>query len=283
VLDVASGGRQKRLNEAMERDEAEADLRETPDRSEPGGEPLGDLAVEARPVHGRTVRAWARGLFELLRSAALVLVFFFLVRAFFVEAFKIPTSSMEGTLLAGDFLLVNKAVYGAEIPGTHLSFPALSTPGRGEIIVFHPPHEPEKHYVKRLMGLPGDTLRMKDKRLFVNGVEWDEPYARYRDPHGDAYHPGMAWQNDFLLDGRAAGSYRPSRDNWGPLVIPADHLFVLGDNRDNSEDSRYWGLVKRESVEGRPWMVYFSSEPSRAGALSWLGQVRWNRIGGLIR
>jgi signal peptidase I len=219
---------------------------------------------------------------EFVRSLALVLVFFMLVRAFGVEAFKIPTSSMEGTLLAGDFLLVNKAVYGAEIPGLGVSLPAFASPERGDVIVFHPPHDLAKHYVKRLVGMPGDTLLMKEKHLFVNGSELDEPYALYQDPGGDAVHPGMSWQNRYLRDPEA-GRYRPSRDNWGPIIVPEEQFFVLGDNRDNSEDSRYWGFVDRDQIKGRPWRVYYSSEPTVAGAFGWLRYVRWDRIGGLIQ
>jgi signal peptidase I len=184
--------------------------------------------------------------------------------------------------MAGDFLLVNKAVYGAEIPGTDLHLPAFATPHRGEVIVFHPPHDPEKHYVKRLLGLPGDTLQMRAKRLFVNGVELTEPYVRFLDPDGDAFHPGMGWQREFLADDDVSNGYRPSRDNWGPIVVPPDRLFVLGDNRDNSEDSRYWGFVERSSVRGRPWMVYFSTLPVPSSGDGWLAYVRWERIGGTI-
>jgi signal peptidase I len=227
-------------------------------------------------------RVWFRNAFELVRSIALVLVLFFLVRAFIVEAFKIPTSSMEGTLLAGDFLLVNKAVYGAEIPGTHITLPGFAEPERGDIIVFHPPHDPAKHYVKRLVGLPGDTLEMRDKALLVNGEPLVEPYVRHRDPGGDAVHPGMVWQSPFLQKDAIPGRYRPSRDNWGPLIVPPDRFFVLGDNRDNSEDSRYWGFITRESIKGRPWRVYYSTDPAHPGAFSWLRDVRWDRIGGLI-
>jgi len=233
---------------------------------------------------GTGARVWLRGAMEFLRSVALVLVCFFLVRTFVVEAFKIPTSSMEGTLLAGDFLLVNKAVYGADVPGTGLTLPAFTEPRRGEIIVFHPPHEPAKHYVKRLVGLPGDTLEMRQKLLQVNGAVLDEPYVQHHDPDGDAVHPGMTWQGPFLPDERvASGRYRPSRDNWGPLIVPDDHFFVLGDNRDNSEDSRYWGFVEREDIKGRPWRVYYSSDPAHAGLVSWFRDVRWERIGGLIQ
>ncbi len=249
----------------------------------PGPEGAGAVAPAAfRPARAG-LRGWLRGAFEFARSIALVLLCFFLVRTFVVEAFKIPTSSMEGTLLAGDFLLVNKAVYGAEIPGVGVALPAFAEPERGEIIVFHPPHEPAKHYVKRLVGLPGDTLEMRDKVLLLNGAELDEPYVRHQDPDGDAVHPGMAWQGSHLPEEDRPPRYRPSRDNWGPLVVPDAHFFVLGDNRDNSEDSRYWGFVSREDIKGRPWRVYYSSDPAHAGIFSWFRDVRWERIGGLIR
>jgi signal peptidase I len=238
-----------------------------------------------RPASPPAVRPGgpSRLLLEGFRSVFITLVLLLVVRAFVVEAFKIPTSSMEGTLLAGDFLLVNKAVYGAEIPGLRMTLPPLSEPTRGEVIVFNPPHEPHKHYVKRLVGLPGDTLQMRSKRLFVNGRSIDEPYARHLDPHGDAVHPGMAWQAHFLRDGPRPGRYRPSRDNWGPLVVPVGRYFVLGDNRDNSEDSRYWGFVEREAIRGRPWIVYYSTEPDVNGAMPFLREVRWNRIGDRIQ
>ena len=232
---------------------------------------------------GRPSPRWLRSIFEVLRSVALAVVILVVVRTLVVEAFKIPTSSMEGTLLAGDFLLVNKAVFGAEIPGVGMALPALAAPDRGEVIVFHPPHEPGKHYVKRLVGMPGDTLKMRDKQLFLNGRPVYEPYARHSDQDGDAIHPAMAWQSRFLVDGPRPGRYRPSRDNWGPIVIPVERYFVLGDNRDNSEDSRYWGLVRREDIKGRPWIVYYSSSPGLTPGLGWLREVRWERIGGRIR
>lgn len=236
---------------------------------------------EGRPARGRS--GWLRATTDAIRSVILALLVLFVMRAFVVEAFKIPTSSMEGTLMAGDFLLVNKAVYGAEIPGVGVTLPALADPERGEVVVFNPPHEPSKHYVKRLVGMPGDTLKMRDKQLYLNQDPVEEPYARYADPHGDAVHPGMAWQSRFLATGPRPGQYRPSRDNWGPIVIPPDRYFVLGDNRDNSEDSRYWGLVSREDIKGRPWIVYYSSEPELSPGLGLLREIRWERIGGRIR
>lgn len=222
-------------------------------------------------------------LWEWSRSLAVAFVLFLLIRAFVVEAFKIPTSSMENTLLVGDFLLVNKAVYGAEIPGTSVSLPAFTDPDRGDVVVFNPPHDPRRNYVKRLLGLPGDTLEMRGKQLYLNGDPLDEPYVRYLDREGDAVHPGMAWQQDHLAQDSRRRGYRPSRDRWGPLVVPEGHFFVLGDNRDNSEDSRYWGFVERESIRGRPWFVYYSFTTGEGGRLPRVRDVRWERIGGLIR
>jgi len=224
-----------------------------------------------------------RTIWEWTRSLAVAFVLFLVIRAFVVEAFKIPTSSMENTLLVGDFLLVNKAVYGAEIPGTRVHLPPFAEPGRWDVIVFNPPHDPSKNYVKRLVGLPGDTLEMRGKQLYLNRRRVQEPHARHLDNGGDAIHPGMSWQRDHLVPGARLSSYRPSRDSWGPLVVPDDQFFVLGDNRDNSEDSRYWGFVEREAIRGRPWFVYYSFDPAEVSTIPWVRDVRWRRIGGLIR
>lgn len=216
------------------------------------------------------------------RSILIAFALFVLIRTFVVEAFRIPTSSMENTLLVGDFLLVNKAVYGAEVPGTHLHLPAFSEPHRGDVVVFVPPHDPTKNYVKRLVGMPGDTLEMREKILYVNGHPMHEPYARYIDQRGDAVHPDMRWQSNHLIASTARG-YHPTRDNWGPLVVPTAEYFMLGDNRDNSEDSRYWGFVPREAIRGRPWFVYYSFDPGMSSRMPWIRYVRWGRIGELIR
>jgi signal peptidase I len=221
------------------------------------------------------VRDWAR-------SVLVAAILFLIVRAFGIEAFRIPTSSMENTLLVGDFLLVNKAIYGAPIPGTDLRLPALSEPRRNEVVVFRPPHDPEKNYVKRLVGLPGDTLEMRGKKLFLNGTPVHEPRARFVDGQGDAAHPGMRWQSNHLIAGPVP-RYHPTRDNWGPIVVPPRHYFVLGDNRDNSEDSRYWGFVPRDAIQGRPAFVYYSFDPQGVDGLAWLRHVRWKRIGTRIR
>jgi signal peptidase I len=224
-----------------------------------------------------------RSAWDWTKSIVIALALFLVIRAFLVEAFKIPTSSMEETLLVGDFLLVNKAVYGAQIPGTQLRLPSLSEPRIGDVVVFNPPHDQSRNYVKRVVGLPGDTLAMRGKVLQRNRHPLDEPYVRHADENGDAIHPGMSWQLEHLVDGSAPRAYRPSRDNWGPIVVPPHRLFVLGDNRDDSEDSRYWGFVDRKAIRGRPWVVYYSFDPNAEEPFRWLRFVRWSRIGGIVR
>lgn len=224
-----------------------------------------------------------RSLREWFRFSLITLLFLLLVRGLALEAFSIPTSSMENTLLVGDFLLVNKVVYGARIPGTGIRFPPFRDPGRGEIIVFRPPHDRARNYVKRVAGVPGDTLLMKGKVLVRNGRPVREPHALHRHRGGDAVHPDMRWQSDFLAAAGPLHPYAPSRDNWGPLIVPEDSYFVLGDNRDNSEDSRYWGFVPRSDVMGTPWMVYLSFEPGTDSGESLWSRIRWQRVGRRIQ
>ncbi len=238
-----------------------------------------------RPSRGRPRprRRVLRSAWEVARTILVAFALYLIVRAFAVEAFKIPTSSMESTLLVGDFLLVNKAVYGAEIPGTDLHLPALEEPSRSDVVVFRPPHDPIRNYVKRVVGLPGDLLEMRDKVLYVNGVPQPEPYASHSGGIPDAGAPAMLWQESFLTRPERRGGYRPTRDNWGPIEVPRGRYFVLGDNRDNSEDSRYWGFVQRDAIRGRPWFVYYSFRPSASDGLDWIRDIRWRRIGGQIR
>lgn len=223
-----------------------------------------------------------RMLREWFRFAVVTLFVFFTVRVFVLEGFSIPTSSMENTLMVGDFLLVNKVLYGAEIPGTGLRFPAIRDPVRGDVVVFRPAHDPNRNYVKRVVGIPGDTLEMRDKVLYLNGMPQEETFARHIDRRGDAVHPGMSWQSDHLVAARPEPGYAPSRDTWGPLVVPPREYFVLGDNRDNSEDSRYWGFVDRWAVIGHPWVVYMSLRSGDEDD-GFMGRVRWDRIGHRIR
>lgn len=245
-------------------------------------EPAESRGLEERPpARGRAVASAGRWTWEWIKSLAVALVLFLVIRTFVIEAFRIPTASMEATLLVGDFLLVNKAVYGAQVPGTAVRLPAFGEPGRGEVVVFAPPHDPAKNYVKRLVGLPGDTLFMRDKVLFVNSVPVSEPYARHADPL-DAHAPGMRWQLDYLVGPAQRNDYRPSRDNWGPVTVPAERYFVLGDNRDDSDDSRYWGFVDQSAIKGKPLFVYYSFNPRTLRSVPWLTEIRWDRIGGAI-
>lgn len=203
---------------------------------------------------------------------------FFALRTFIVEAFKIPSGSMEGTLLVGDFLLVNKVVYGAEVPLTGRRLPALRKPTHGDVIVFEWPKDRSKNFVKRLVGLAGDTVAMREGILIRNGIALAEPYVRHSEPHSDPVWEEFRWQSEFLVKRSEARGYHPSRNNWGPLVVPVGQYFVLGDNRDNSLDSRYWGFVPDSLLRGRPEMVYFSFA-SDSTDVAWLRHVRWTRLG----
>jgi signal peptidase I len=233
----------------------------------------------------RVNRSGARWVWEWAKSFQVAFLLFLLVRAFLVEAFKIPSGSMERTLLVGDFLLVNKLVYGAEVPFTSRRLPALRQPERGDVIVFQWPEDPTKNFVKRLVGTPGDTLAMHDGQLVVNGAPQRESYVVRTDPDATTSEEDFRWQRDYLVrTAEAAGSvYHPSRNNWGPLIVPAKSYFVLGDNRDNSLDSRYWGFVPDTLVRGRPMFVYYSYAPDTARRFAWLTQIRWDRLGERIR
>lgn len=216
---------------------------------------------------------------DQLRTLAIALVLFMLVRSFLVEAFKIPSASMEGTLLAGDFLLVNKLVYGAEVPFVGTRIPRIRDPKRGDVIVFQWPSDLTKNFVKRIVGIPGDTLAMRAGSLLINGLSQLELYTHHA-PIRDRFESDFRWQTRHLLS--TVQEYRPSRDNWGPIVVPAGNYFVLGDNRENSLDSRYWGFVPDTLVRGQPLVVYYSlkSDSSAAGFLS---RVRWRRVGSRIQ
>ena len=190
----------------------------------------------------------------------MALVLFLIIRTFVIEAFQIPTGSMERTLLAGDFLFVNKAVYGAQIPGTNAHLPGFQRPARGDVIVFEYPKDPTLNYVKRVIGAPGDVVQMRGGQVFVNGEELREPYVQPSDPLPDSYDSKFKWQHRYL-DGFTHDqirAYHPTRDTWGPLRVPHGKYFVLGDNRDESLDSRYWGFVPQENVIGRPLLIYWS-------------------------
>jgi signal peptidase I len=225
----------------------------------------------------------ARWFDNWMRSLGMALVLFLIIRTFLVEAFQIPSGSMERTLLAGDFLFVNKAVYGAQIPGTNARLPGFESPHRGDVIVFAYPKNPEQNFVKRVIAVSGDTVEMRDGEVRLNGRVQRESYVQRVDPR-DVYDPEFNWQRDYLVRGAVAlPNYHPTRDTWGPIVVPAGKYFVLGDNRDNSLDSRYWGFVDAAAVKGRPLVVYFSYDREARDALPWLTDIRWHRLGSIIR
>lgn len=207
---------------------------------------------------------------EWLRSGAYALILFFIIRTFFIQAFKIPSASMESTLIVGDFLLVNKLVYGPKIPLVDVHLPAIRDPERGDIVVFKYPLDKSLDFVKRCVAVGGDTVEMRDKVLYVNGDKVEEPYVQHIDQR---VHSSLRDRSE----GRIAPARFPlPRDNFGPIVVPEGKLFVLGDNRDNSRDSRYWGFVDRDLIEGTPLVIYFSWDREAFAP-------RFRRIGDLIR
>ena len=240
--------------------------------------------VNRRP--GRLARRFG-WFFEWAKVASLAVVLFLVVRAFFVEAYKIPSGSMERTILVGDFLLVNTLVYGATVPFTGRRLPQFEAPARGDIVVFEWPRDRRKNLIKRLVGLPGDTLAMRDGMLYVNGRPHAERYAVHTEPGSDPTYDAFDWQQPFVTRTAIAApaptrrdpSAHPSRDNWGPLTVPDREYFVLGDNRDNSLDSRFWGFVPDSLLRGRPIAVYYSYAPDTAASLPWVTRVRWARLG----
>ncbi len=224
-----------------------------------------------------------RWLWEWVKSLSVAILLFLVIRTFAVEAFKIPTGSMERTLLVGDFLLVNKAVYGAQVPFTDVRLPAFDSPERGDVVVFQYPLDISKNYVKRVVGVPGDRVAMRQGQLYVNGEVRSEGYVQHTQPDGNYYDPQFEWQRDYVASEVDPQDYRPTRDDWGPLVVPEGKYFVMGDNRDNSQDSRYWGLVDRTLIKGRPLFIYYSFDRSKLRPLPWLTEVRWGRVGNLVR
>ena len=177
------------------------------------------------------------------------LILALVIRTFVVQAFKIPSESMVKTLLVGDHLLASKFSYGIKIPFTHTYIYKGEDPVKGDIIIFEYPNDPSVDYIKRIVGTPGDTIEVRNKQLFRNGEPVKESFIRFTEPD----------------------RIQPVRDNFGPVTVPADKYFVMGDNRDNSMDSRFWGFVDRSAIRAKAWRIYWSW----AG----LGDIRWDRIG----
>jgi len=227
---------------------------------------------------GRGFGVW---LWEWLKSIVFALVVWLFLRTFLIEAFRIPSGSMENTLIVGDFLFVNKLLYGAEVPFTGTYLPAVREPRRDDVVVFDSVEEEGLKVVKRLVGMPGDTLAMQDGRFYRNGAPVEEPWARSANPtaNADAFHRAKMrdWQLDHYVGADAAG-YAPDLHNWGPVVVPDSHFFMMGDNRDDSYDGRYWGFLPRKHVRGRPLFIYYSFDGASWKPLPFLSAIRWERI-----
>jgi signal peptidase I len=253
-------------------------------------------AQKARPV---SQRSRLRAVWENFKSILGALAIFLVLRAFLVEAYRIPSGSMIPTLLVGDWLFVNKAIYGAHVPFSRASLPAYREPKRGDVVVFVSPYQgdeaaqgrdPTPTLVKRLVGTPGDTLYMRNALLYVNGIAQRQGFGA----NAAAPDPGMAnevnplfdWQKKVGLKSSRFGAApaQPTHDNWGPLVVPPQRLFMMGDSRYNSKDSRYWGFVPRENVRGKPLFVYYSYNADDSDRpLPMITDIRWSRIGHWIK
>ena len=189
-----------------------------------------------------------------------------------MQAFKIPTGSMEPNLLVGDHLLVNKFIFAPTIGPIERALLPNREIRRGDVIVFKYPEEPDRDFIKRVIGLPGDTIELRNKRVHVNGAPLDEPYAHYLFP--PSADPGTS---------AGQGREWDLRETYGPVTVPPEHLFMMGDNRDNSQDSRFWGFLPQSFVKGRALVIYWSFHEGAGGAPGPLGRIRWNRLLNQIR
>jgi signal peptidase I len=194
---------------------------------------------------------------EYAEAIVVAVVLALLIRAFLIQAFTIPSGSMMDTLLIGDYILVNKLLYGPEIPFTDVHVPGFREPQRGDIIVFKYPADESRDFIKRIVAVSGEKVQVRDNRVYIDGTPLEEAYVRPGSiPAVSSSHCGYLYGCD-------------------PLMVPADSYFVMGDNRDNSQDSRYWGFVKREKIRGKAFVIYWSWNGDR----HWL---RWRRIGNLL-
>jgi signal peptidase I len=194
---------------------------------------------------------------ENIEAIIIAIIIALFIRTFIVQAFKIPSGSMEKTLLVGDHILVNKFVYGVKLPFINKTIISAKSPGREDVVVFQFPIDPKKDFIKRVVGISGDTVEIRNKQVYINGEKFNHDHGIFRDPH--------VWP---------AGT-KP-RDNFGPVRVPDNTLFVMGDNRDHSYDSRFWGFVDMSAVKGRAFIIYWSWNKKEFG-------VRWKRLGSLIR
>ncbi|ABK16235.1 signal peptidase I [Syntrophobacter fumaroxidans] len=201
---------------------------------------------------------------EYTEAIGIAILLALFIRAFVVQAFKIPSGSMKTTLLIGDHILVNKFVYGIRLPILNKEILHFSNPKRRDIIVFQYPVDPSKDFIKRVIGEPGDTVKIIDKKVYVNDQPLDEPYTVFTDPK--IQPAGVS-----------------PRDNMGPVAVPPDSLFVMGDNRDESYDSRFWKFVKLDALRGEAFIIYCSwNQDGELSLSSSESYIRWNRIGKLL-
>ena len=207
--------------------------------------------------HKSTVREY----FESIVVAVILALF---IRTFVVQAFKIPTGSMEPNLLVGDHLLVNKFVFAPTLTGLERTLLPMRPIVRGDVVVFKFPEDPERDFIKRIVGLPGETIEVKGTQVLVNGTAIVQPFAHFLLPH----------------DPNAPVNDGDPRERYGPVTVPAVHYFAMGDNRDNSQDSRYWGFLPGHYVKGRALMIYwsFDDDPSTSGVTKLVGGTRWSRL-----
>lgn len=236
-------------------------------------------SAESSPTSAsRRWSAWALG---WAKSIALAVAIWFPLQALVVKSFRIDSGSMEPTLLVNDFLIVNRAVFGARIPVVGGRTPALREPRRDELIVLRGVEQPVLTIVKRVIGVAGDTLAMRHDSVFRNGtVVPSVPYRRDTTMTMDSVQRAASarWQQPLLVPGAVQEPYRPDLRNWGPIVIPPGHLFVMGDSRDDSYDGRHWGLLPRENVIGVPFAIYYSFDPASWRPLPFVTAIRWNRL-----
>ena len=210
----------------------------------PKDAPVTDEIARPVPVETKRRKSLTR---EYIEAIVIAILLALVIRTFVVQAFTIPSGSMVPTLQVGDYILVNKFIYGAEVPFTSLHLPGIRAPQRGDIIVFKYPWDEKRDFIKRVIGLPGDEVFIKGRTVYVNGRPLDEPYALYND--------GTSHTNV----------------EYGPSAVPHDSFFMMGDNRDNSQDSRYWGFLKRDKIRGKAFIIYWSWD----GDIHWL---RWRRL-----
>jgi signal peptidase I len=260
----------------------------------PVGVPPVEASVSTAPlVEQRRTNAgsFTADLISSLQSLMGTVVIAIFVITFIVQAFQIPSQSMQNTLLVGDYLLVNKLCYGGAGFGDYLM--PYQKIARKDIIVFHYPVDPQQHFVKRVIGLPGDRLKMVNKKVFINGKALDEPYVQFLEPPNNLFRDDFPRVDVpvFNMEGKWWLQMRKLVED-GELIVPEGHYFVMGDNRDDSQDSRYWGFVPQENIIGRPLVIYWSVQDwdrnppsSLSGRLQHLAYAvthifqitRWNR------